>query len=219
MCWDRGIYMELTENFGKQAAAEGEGKFAASRNLLEEAHAADRGDAPKQRPNIAKEQDRIVGLFNHGANEEYLAKGVQTLSTDLQNLSGNIKNYNKLLKGVADNISDEPVSNPSISLDKFNAKTGTWDQVVVGSYVLDEGNTKAAYRIVSPGNTLGGIAKEMKDLVPGASSVSSQEYMNYLQKLNHIEDVNKIKVGQAIKLQDDSLNPAEVQREVNQSAA
>lgn len=157
--------------------------------------------------NVEKESDRIADNFNRGNNAEKVTAGVNRLSTDLKQLSGDMHKYNQLLKAVADKGSDEPVSNPVLDFQNFNNKTNTYDNVTVYTYHFDYGH-KPAFRIVAPGNTLSQIAREMVgDFSDGGSkAVSAQDYMSYLQRINNIENPDKISVGQAIKLREDIFN-------------
>lgn len=159
-----------------------------------------RGDDPARQLNVASETEKITTLLGHGTDPEYLERGVNLLSTDLKTLSNDIPKYNQLLKSVSENIWDEPVSNPAMHLSDFNHKTGTWDKVTVNTYVLDEGNKDQAYRIVQPGNTLGQIARDLKNDVNTDPNRTTADYLQYLQEINGITDANKIQVGQAIKL-------------------
>jgi LysM repeat protein len=160
------------------------------------------------RPNVENEIREVTNLldFNKpaGPNQTHadkVASGAERLSRDLKQLSDTISDYNKLLKGVADNIPDEPVSNPLVHLGDFNKKTGTWNTVTIDTYHMSsEIPMQPAYRIVQPGNTLSGIAQEGKQFIK--SQPTTAEYVKYLQKLNNIENPDKIVVGQAIKLRE-----------------
>jgi nucleoid-associated protein YgaU len=159
--------------------------------------------------NVEKEARKIADAFNNGNDPEKVVAGVNRLSSDLQALAGNTDKYNQLIKAVVARESDEPVSNPVIGLMDFNEKTRTWNSLSVWTYHLDgEDNYHhdqghlPAFRIVQPGNTLSGIAGEMSGQAPLQSPMTIAEYTRYLQKINNIENPNKIRVGQAIKLSD-----------------
>jgi nucleoid-associated protein YgaU len=156
-------------------------------------------------PNIEKESQAIADLFDYSKGDrkysDAVVDGSERLSRDLKQLSGNIEDYNKLLKGVAEKIPDEPAANPLIDFGDFNQSTGTWDRVSVMAY--DGLGNKTAYRIVQPGNTLSEIARDEKAAFPDMTTV---EYTKYLQTLNSIENPDKIYVGQALRMRKDFFN-------------
>jgi hypothetical protein len=157
----------------------------------------------RPRLNVERESQSVANAFDLGKNPNHLSytekviEGTNRLSADLMKLAdtGNMSNYNKLLKASADKIPDEPACNPGIHLDNFNPRTGTWDDVSIRAYV--DGEPHDVYRIVIPGDTISQIAKN----ATGEIEITTSS----LQRLNNIsdKDVDKIKVGQAIKLRDD----------------
>jgi hypothetical protein len=142
--------------------------------------------------NVASESNKIARLLEWGEDSPRISEAAQRLSGDLKKLSGNMKDYNLLLKGISYKISDEPAANPSLGMDDFNAKTGTWDKVTINTYTED-GIHKPLLRVVQPGNTLGQIALDSK------SSVKDLQEMN-----KEIVDPGRIFVGQMIRVRNDS---------------
>jgi hypothetical protein len=138
--------------------------------------------------NVAAESHKIADLLDMGHGGPRLDEVAQKLSSDLKQLSGDMSDYNLLLKGIAAKMPDEPAANPMVHLDHFNAKTGTWDIVTVNTYT-EEGVHKPVLRVVQPCNSLSRIALESK--------LSVED----LQKMNkEITDPDKIFVGQVIKV-------------------
>lgn len=171
-------------------------------------------EAVSSRPaplNIAKESQRIADLFDNNRQKEdesysdRIVKGSIALSSDLQRLTGNKGDYNKLLKEVADKIPDEPAMNPSLRFSR-NGKDIRNPDNADAVYVMS-GDSLPAYRIVQPGNTFNQIARDAyNEIVKAAGGEdefkSFEEYKNDLYQLNLIETPNIIHVGQAIRLRD-----------------
>jgi hypothetical protein len=157
--------------------------------------------------NIDRESQRVANIFDLGNNpgnqsfNEKIVQGAERLSKDLQQLSGNMTEYNKLLQQVADKIPDEPAANPYPSMHNWNSKTGTYKDVSIMS-----GDGLEAYRIVQPGNTFNQIARDTYNgFVKAAGEDGFQGFDEYRQSLitmNRISDPSRVYVGQAIKLRD-----------------
>jgi len=161
--------------------------------------------------NISREAQEIANYFdyskNDGRSSEAMADGAKRLSNDLQQLSGDIPAYNRLLKEVATNISNIPPGampmTPELKLGDIDPKTGSYKNAFV--YInADSWDSHEAYRIVQPGNTLSQIIKDSyQDLLnihEDNLGMSRGEFMQKVIENNNIEDPNKIKVGQVLKM-------------------
>jgi hypothetical protein len=159
--------------------------------------------------NIGKESQKIADMYDFGKkpeSEDYtqrIDKATGKLSADLEQLSGKMSDFNKLLKGVADNIPDEPAMNPRID---FTDKKGDRvdDPVKAANASVVAGDNIEAYRIVLPGNTFEQIARDSyKKICEAAGSkdefMSYKEYRKSLIEINKIQNVDKVLVGQAIR--------------------
>lgn len=141
--------------------------------------------------NVASESNKIARLLEFGEEAPRISEAAQRLSSDLRQLSGNMQDYNLLLKGISYKISDEPAANPSIAMDDFNVRTGTWDRVTINTY-SDEGIPQPLLRVIQPGNTFREIALDAK------LSIQDLQAMN-----SNIADPNKLSVGQIIRVRKD----------------
>lgn len=160
--------------------------------------------------NIAKESQTIADMYDFGKKPESqdytqrIDKATGKLSADLEKLSGKMSDFNKLIKGVADNIPDEPAMNPRID---FTDKNGVRvdDPAKAANASVVAGDNIEAYRIVMPGNTFEQIARDgYKKICEAAGGkenfMSYQDYRQSLIESNKIGDADKILVGQAIRM-------------------
>jgi hypothetical protein len=170
-----------------------------------------------RRINIDKEVQAIGDSFDFDKSNkagaditETMDKGAKRLSSDLQTLSANLPEYNKLLKDLAAKVesvrSDYMPMAPELKLQGFNAKTGTFKNAFIWMNA-DSWEGHESYRIVQPGNTLSQIARDSYrllseeladgDMKPG---VTYDEFYKGIMESNNITDPHNIKVGQVLKM-------------------
>lgn len=136
--------------------------------------------------NIEENAKQVAEFLNAGRSDLAVAQ----LSQSLIQLDG--KNYNQLLVEVAKKELPETESDDRghLLLSEWNSSTDTWDHV----YVAERDQL---YRIVQPGNTLEGIAR---DRLGSLDQDSVNRYMDNIAEENSLVGERSIRKGQALKL-------------------
>lgn len=136
--------------------------------------------------NIEENAKQVAEFLNAGRSDLAVAQ----LSQSLIQLDG--KNYNQLLVEVAKKELPEIEGDDRghLLLSEWNSSTDTWDHV----YVAERDQL---YRIVQPGNTLEGIAR---DRLGSSDQNSVNRYMDNIAEENSLGGERSIRKGQALKL-------------------
>jgi hypothetical protein len=136
--------------------------------------------------NVERNAKQIADFLNVGRSDLAVAQ----LSKSLMQIDG--KNYNQLLVEVAKKELPEIEGDDRghLLLSEWNGNTDTWDHV----YVAERDQL---YRIVQPGNTLEGIAR---DRLGNSDQISVNRYMDNIAEKNSLGAERSIRKGQALKL-------------------
>lgn len=136
--------------------------------------------------NIEENAKQVADFLNEGRSDLAIAQ----LSQNLMQLDG--KNYNQLLLEVAKKELPELEGDDRghLLLSEWNKTTDTWDHV----YVAERDQL---YRIVQPGNTLEGIAR---DRLGNSDRISVSRYMDNIAEENSLDANRSLRKGQALKL-------------------